>query len=151
MKIISNNISDSERLAKLIVDHSYKGLVILASGDLGAGKTCIAKYIAKYLGVKDTVTSPTFNILKTYKGDIYEFYHIDAYRLEGVRQDLGLEEYIEGDGICYIEWSEFLEYMLTDEYIKLDIKIKEDEIREIDLTAFGKKNEDILKEICKVW
>jgi tRNA threonylcarbamoyladenosine biosynthesis protein TsaE len=73
------------------------------------------------LGVSGNVTSPTFNILKCYNGDKYDFYHIDAYRLEGVKQDLGLEEYIEGEDVCFVEWGEYISYLLPDDYLKMDI------------------------------
>ena len=120
--IKSNNVNDTDKLAKIISSYVFKGFLILANGDLGAGKTRFAKSLAAYLGVTSTVTSPTFNILKCYNGDKYDFYHIDAYRLEGVKQDLGLEEYIEGDDVCFIEWSEFVSYLLPDEYLKMEIQ-----------------------------
>ena len=106
--IRSNSVEDTDKLAKIISEHLFAGFLILASGDLGAGKTRFAKSLATHLGVTSNVTSPTFNILKCYEGDKYDFYHIDAYRLEGVRQDLGLEEYIEGDDVCFIDKGEIV-------------------------------------------
>jgi len=97
-----NNVTETDKLANIISKFIFAGFLILANGDLGAGKTRFAKGLALELGVKDTVTSPTFNILKCYKGKEYDFYHIDAYRLEGLKQDLGLEEFIEGDGVCFV-------------------------------------------------
>ena len=88
--IKSNNVNDTDKLAKIISSYIFKGFLILANGDLGAGKTRFAKSLATYLGVTSNVTSPTFNILKCYKGDEYDFYHIDSYSLEGVKQNLGL-------------------------------------------------------------
>ena len=101
--------------------------------------------------VKDTVTSPTFNILKCYKGEEYEFYHIDAYRLEGVKQDLGLEEFIEGDGVCLVEWSEYLEYLLPEEYLKLEITIEDNEVRIVKVSGVGDRYRFIEKEIERLW
>ena len=146
-----NNVNDTDKLALLISKFVFSGFLILASGDLGAGKTKLAKCIAGYLGVKDNVTSPTFNILKCYRGDIYEFYHIDAYRLEGIKQDLGLEEYIEGDGVCYIEWSEYLAHILPEEYLEITISIIDENRRKIDIKGVGNKYIEIEKEINKLW
>lgn len=151
MIIRVNTVNDTDRLASIIAKLVFSGFLILASGDLGAGKTRFAKGLALSLGVKETVTSPTFNILKCYKGSEYDFYHIDAYRLEGFKQDLGLEEYIEGDGVCFIEWSEYLSYLLPDDYLKLEISINEDESRTIKIEANGNRYINVIKEIERVW
>ena len=79
------------KLASLI----KPGMLITLSGDLGAGKTTFTKYLGKGLGVKKTINSPTFTILKIYQGTSMPVYHIDAYRLEGITQDLGFEEYFD--------------------------------------------------------
>ena len=141
---------DTDRLASIVADLAFKGCLILANGDLGAGKTRFAKGLAKFLGVKGNVTSPTFNILKCYEGEKYDFYHIDAYRLEGVKQDIGLDEFIEGDGVCFIEWSEFVSYLLPEEYLKMNITIDND-IRVIELIGAGKRYEELVKEIERLW
>ena len=145
------NEFDTDRLASIVSKLVFRGFLILASGDLGAGKTRFAKGLAKSLGVRENVTSPTFNILKCYEGDKYDFYHIDAYRLEGVKQDLGLEEFIESDDICFVEWSEYLSYLLPDEYLKIDIKIDNDNSRIIDINGVGDKYINVVKEIERLW
>ena len=86
-----------------------------------------------------------------YTGDNYDFYHIDAYRLEGTKQDLGLEEFIEGDGVCLVEWSEYLEYLLPQDYLKLDITIIDNEERLVKVSGIGSKYEFIEKEIERLW
>jgi len=149
--IRSNSVNDTDKLAKIISWCVFDGFLILASGDLGAGKTRFAKSLASYLGVNSNVTSPTFNILKCYKGERYDFYHIDAYRLEGVKQDLGLEEYIEGNDICFIEWSEFIDYLLPDTYLKMNILVNEDESRTFNIEGVGEAYLKIEKEIERLW
>jgi len=89
--------------------------------------------------------------LKCYKGERYDFYHIDAYRLEGVKQDLGLEEYIEGNDICFIEWSEFIDYLLPDTYLKMNILVNEDESRTFNIEGVGEAYLKIEKEIERLW
>ena len=151
MIIKCSSLNDTDKLASIISKLVFRGFLILANGDLGAGKTRFAKGLAKELGVKENVTSPTFNILKCYAGVSFDFYHIDAYRLEGTRQDLGLEEFIEGDGICFVEWSEFIEYVLPNEYLKMDITIGDNEERYFNLEAYGDNYENVLKEIERLW
>ena len=76
-------------------------------GSLAAGKTTLTKGIAQALGVKDTITSPTFCIISEYEGKM-PLYHMDVYRLEGAEDfiNLGIDDMLYGDGVCLIEWSE---------------------------------------------
>ena len=85
------------------------GDVLLLDGDLGAGKTSFTKGLAKGLGITDYVKSPTFTIVREYRHGRLPLYHMDLYRLEdGGAEDLGLEEYFEGDGVSVVEWPDFL-------------------------------------------
>ena len=103
--LISKSLNDTNKIGKLIASCLFKGAVISLDGDLGAGKTTFTKSLGEYLGVKEEISSPTFNILKCYFDGTLPLYHIDAYRLEdGINMDIGLEEVIEGDGVCVIEW-----------------------------------------------
>ncbi|MBR3349221.1 MAG: tRNA (adenosine(37)-N6)-threonylcarbamoyltransferase complex ATPase subunit type 1 TsaE, partial [Solobacterium sp.] len=81
-KAYTDSIEETHALGRRIGESVSENMVILLSGDLGAGKTTLTQGIAKGLGVKRTVTSPTFTILKIYRGRM-PLYHIDAYRLEG--------------------------------------------------------------------
>ena len=85
-----------------------KGSVVALRGGLGAGKTCLVKGIARGLGIREEVTSPTYTIVSEYAAGPLPFYHIDAYRLggEGEFDALGGDEYIHGGGIAVIEWSD---------------------------------------------
>lgn len=125
------------------------GMLITLSGDLGAGKTTFTKYLGKGLGVKKTINSPTFMILKIYQGTAMPIYHIDAYRLEGITQDLGFEEYFEDDGLCVIEWPHFIEDQLPMK--RLDIAITrqegEEETRMFTFTPNGSEYEAIVEAL----
>jgi tRNA threonylcarbamoyladenosine biosynthesis protein TsaE len=85
--------------------------VIALSGDLGAGKTTFTHGLAKGLGIHEHVISPTFNIMKIYHGRL-SLYHIDAYRLVDGNAELGLEEFIDGDGVSVIEWPDIIKSMI---------------------------------------
>ena len=108
MKFISRSIQDTQTLAAAVAGQLKGGEVILLSGRLGAGKTAFTKCLAKSLGVKDTVTSPTFTFMKSYKGRL-NLYHFDMYRAgdEDELYELGLEEYLYAGGVCVIEWNKF--------------------------------------------
>ena len=113
----------------------------------GAGKTTFTKGLALGLGIEDTVTSPTFTILKSYEGEDVTLHHMDAYRLEGIVQDLGFEEEIyDENAVCVIEWSHFIEYALPEE--RLEIKILLDgEDRIFTFIPKGKKYEEIVEAL----
>lgn len=151
MKFICKNKNDTQELGKLIAKFSFEKEVITLSGQLGAGKTTFSQGFASGLGIEGIINSPTFNIVKCYFNSSIPLYHIDAYRLEDVNQDLGLEEYIEGDGVCLVEWSEFILDVIPDELLKIDISILEDEARLIEINAFGKKYEELLKKVKELW
>jgi tRNA threonylcarbamoyladenosine biosynthesis protein TsaE len=91
------------------------GDIIGLSGDLGAGKTTLSKSIIKGLGVRETVTSPTFTIVHEYQGRLPVF-HFDVYRIESLAEmdEIGFEEYLFGEGVCIVEWAEKVSEILPD-------------------------------------
>ena len=125
--------------------------MITLKGQLGAGKTTFSQGFASGLNIKGVINSPTFNIVKCYFDSVIPLYHIDAYRLEDLHQDLGLEEYIEGDGVCLVEWAEFIQEVIPDELLKIEIEILENEERMITITPVGSKYEELLKVVKSVW
>ena len=108
-------------LGKRLGSFLKKGDVVALQGSLAAGKTTITKGMALALGVKDTITRPTFCLISEYQGTL-PLYHFDVYRLQGADDfaNLGAEDMIYGDGVCLIEWSE----KIMDELPKKTIKIK---------------------------
>ena len=122
-------------------------MVILLNGDLGAGKTSLTQGIAKGLGITRNVTSPTFNILKCYFNKPLNLYHIDAYRLEGLHQELGFDEFLQDDGLTVIEWSEFVPELIPDHYLSISISLCEGDKRQFVFEANGKEYESLLEEI----
>lgn len=150
-RFICKNKSDTQELGKLIAKHSFKGEVITLKGQLGAGKTTFSQGFASGLNIKGVINSPTFNIVKCYFDSLLPLYHIDAYRLEDLHQDLGLEEYIEGDGVCIIEWAEFIKEVIPDELLKIEIEILENEERVISITPIGNKYIELLKVVKELW
>lgn len=121
--------------------------VVCLIGDLGAGKTTMTKSLAKSLEVDDDITSPTFTIVNEYEGKI-PLYHFDVYRIGSSDEmyDIGFDEYINGDGVCIIEWANLIEDILPDEYLYIEMNYKESG-REMILTPKGEKYEEIVKEL----
>jgi len=148
MKIIVNNLKDTEKLGRIIAKCAEKGTVICLDGELGAGKTSLARFIAKELGVKDYIVSPTFTIIKEYEGRL-PFYHMDVYRIdsEDDMYDLGYDEYIYSEGVTVIEWSKLIEGILPEERIKIEIKRINDTKREINIDGKGFIFEKLVSEL----
>src|SRR5690625_4816371 len=142
--------SDSEELTKDIAtklaEQLEPGDVVTLSGNLGAGKTTFTKGIATGLGVKRAVTSPTFTIIKEYKGKL-PLYHMDAYRLEYSEEDIGFDEYFYGNGISVVEWPSFIEEYLPTQYLSILITAQNMETRSIRFIPKGKRYEKIVHNL----
>ena len=130
-------------LGKLLVS----GDVVLLEGDLSAGKTTFTKGIGLALGVKRVINSPTFTIVKTYKGLNTNLYHMDLYRLDGIGNDFDLYEYFESDGVCVVEWPHQVEEVLPSEYVLVTIKRTGEEDREIQIEAVGVKYKKLVGDL----
>lgn len=147
LEVITNTAEETRSLAQRLGRNIEESFLITLSGELGAGKTTFTQGLAKGLEITRNVTSPTFTLMKNYKGRL-PLYHIDAYRLEDIDQDLGFEEYIDGDGVCVIEWANFIENVLPDEYLNIDLTINDDDSRTIIFRARGSKYEEVLDKLC---
>lgn len=114
------------------------GDVVALVGDLGVGKTCLTQGIARGAGVyqDQTVNSPSYILINEYEGKI-PVYHIDLYRLERLEDiiALGLEEYLEGEGICVIEWADRLGELLPESYIQVSITGEDEFTRAIEVVS----------------
>ena len=149
-KVVTDSPKKTKALAEMIGRAVSAGTLITLSGDLGAGKTTFTQGLARGLDIDRKVTSPTFTIMKEYKGRL-PLYHIDAYRLENITQDLGFEDYIDGDGVCVIEWANFIEYVLPDQLLNIEFTINDDDSRTLTLQGHGEKYEEVISKICTQW
>ncbi|MCC6100073.1 MAG: tRNA (adenosine(37)-N6)-threonylcarbamoyltransferase complex ATPase subunit type 1 TsaE [Lactobacillus sp.] len=125
--------------------------LILLDGDLGAGKTTLTKGLAKGLGITRPIKSPTFTIIREYQDGRIPLYHMDVYRLEeGGGDDLGLEEYFNGDGVNVVEWSKFVADELPDDYLRIIFRrddSKGDNVRTLTFEATGHRFEQLIDDI----
>ena len=140
---------ETQELAKRITSYLKGGDVCLLTGDLGAGKTTFVKGVAKYLNIKEDIISPTFNILKCYFESTPNLYHIDAYRLEDHNVDIGLDEFIEGEGITMIEWPQYIENLIPKTHLEISLKNIGDSNREIVIKSDSSRFNDLFKGLEK--
>ncbi|MFG6117572.1 tRNA (adenosine(37)-N6)-threonylcarbamoyltransferase complex ATPase subunit type 1 TsaE [Halobacillus sp. MO56] len=143
-KITSTSAQQTMELARKLGERLQAGDVLTLEGDLGAGKTTFSKGLGQGLGVKRTINSPTFTIVKEYEGRI-PLYHIDAYRLEDSEEDIGFEEYFQGDGVTVVEWAQFIQEYLPERRLDLTITYLDESGRFIE----GKTEDPYLEKLCE--
>lgn len=136
-EFITNREAETEKLGEKLARHLTGGEVIAFTGDLGAGKTCFTRGLARGLGFKGSVTSPTFAIINEYSGGRLNLYHFDMYRVTGW-EDLystGYFDYLDAGGVIAAEWSENITSALPQNTIYVSIEKICDEARKITITG----------------
>lgn len=142
-KITSHNMNDTLLLAQNIESEKFPNMVICLNGELGTGKTVFVKGFAGALGIKDPITSPTFNIVKEYLNGELPLYHMDVYRLEDNKDNIGLTDYFNKGGVTIIEWADMIEDELPSERLDIEFKFIDENTRVLVLKPYGKDYEDI--------
>ena len=108
MEFTTNSPEETEKLGAALAKALKPGTIIAYRGDLGAGKTAFTRGLARGLGCREMVTSPTYTIVNEYLGGRLPLFHFDMYRLHSSDDlwDIGWEDYLERGGVCAVEWSE---------------------------------------------
>ena len=132
MHVTSSSPQETADLGYRIGKACTAGSIVSLRGSLGAGKTVLAKGIARALEITEAIVSPTFTLIQEYEGTL-PLYHMDLYRISGTDEFemIGGEEMLYGNGVTLIEWSEKIQDMLPDGTIFVDISIMPDTKREI--------------------
>lgn len=128
------NVADLERAAEEFLKQTEGVSVYAFYGAMGAGKTTFISAICNVLGVGDEVASPTFAIVNEYRAaDGRSIYHFDFYRINKPSEalDIGYEEYVYGDGLCFIEWPENIEGLLPEDTLRVYIAEQPDGSRTV--------------------
>ncbi|MDD2505348.1 MAG: tRNA (adenosine(37)-N6)-threonylcarbamoyltransferase complex ATPase subunit type 1 TsaE [Bacilli bacterium] len=146
-KYTSKSIEDTMELAENIESEKFPGMVICLIGELGSGKTVFVKGFAKSLGIEETITSPTFNLIKEYNNSEIPLYHMDVYRLDGDADTLGLEDYFNKDAVSMIEWADLITDYLPEERLEIKFKVINENTRVLILKPFGEKYEDLVNAV----
>ncbi|MFB0921523.1 MAG: tRNA (adenosine(37)-N6)-threonylcarbamoyltransferase complex ATPase subunit type 1 TsaE [Oscillospiraceae bacterium] len=129
MEIITHSVDETELAGQSMAKALTAGTVVALYGDLGAGKTAFVRGMARGLGSRDRVTSPTFTIVNEYGGTL-ELFHFDMYRLKSSDElfDIGWEDYLARGGVCVVEWSE----NVSDAFDGTEIKVTIDKLSDTD-------------------
>lgn len=144
-KVVTRSENETITLAQNIESEKFPNMVICLNGDLGSGKTLFTKGFAHAMGIDD-ITSPTFTIIKEYQGELM-LYHMDVYRLEETKEEIGIEEYFDRGGVTIIEWSDMIKDILPEERLDIRLKITGENTRTIIITPYGEKYKNICEEV----
>ena len=144
MKFYVNSLEETTKLGFLIGKLVHSGDILCLTGDLGTGKTHITKGIAKGLEIDDHITSPTFTIVNEYDSGRLKLNHFDVYRVSDPDEiyAIGFDDYIFSEAVSIIEWANYIEDILPNEF--LHIKIEKDldkgiDFRKITLFPYGER------------
>lgn len=143
MEVCSRSAEETRELGERLASVLRPGDVVVLTGDLGAGKTVLAKGIAAGLGVTEPVVSPTFTIVREYDGDV-PFQHLDVYRLDHLQEviDLGLDELLDGHAVTVVEWGEAVSALLPSDRLEVALMVlppeeADDDTRVVELHGVG--------------
>ncbi len=149
MNFVTNTVDETIDIGIKLGKALRPGDLVCLDGDLGSGKTHLTKGIALGLGIRDHITSPTFNIVNEYDGRL-KFYHFDVYRVNDPDEiaAIGFDEYIFSDAASVIEWADYIRDLIPEEHIQIQITKESETRRNISIQWFGKRY-DYLKEALK--
>ena len=151
LELTSHGPGETQQLGGIIGKLAQAGDIVLLSGPLGAGKTCLAQGIARGLGVKEATASPSYVILREFAGRL-PLYHMDLYRLEfNEIGELGLDDYLYGSGVCVIEWAEKGMPLMPAEHLLLNLAYAGEERRSIEIASVGTRYEKLAQELAAAW
>ena len=147
-KFTSKNEMNTIELAQNFESEKFPNMIICLNGELGSGKTVFTKGIANALGIKESITSPTFTIIKEYEGEL-PLYHMDVYRLNGNVEGTGIEEYFTKGGVVVIELADTIQDILPEERLDIKFKIVEgnENTRVLILKPHGQKYEELCEAV----
>ena len=146
-RITTKSELETIELAQNFESEKFPNMIICLNGELGSGKTMFTKGIANALGIEETITSPTFSIIKEYLYGELPLYHMDVYRLDGDTDSVGIEDYYNKGGVVVIEWADTIKDILPEE--RLDIKFVpvDENKRLLILEPHGKKYEELCEAV----
>lgn len=146
-RLTSLDERETIEFAENLESEKFPNMVICLKGDLGSGKTVFTKGFASALGITDTITSPTFNIVKEYYGGEMPLFHMDVYRIDEANVQIDFPEYFVKKGVSIIEWSDLIKDELPSERLEISFKILGENKRLLIIKPFGKKYEDLCEAV----
>lgn len=146
-KVTTHNELETIEIAQNFESEKFPNMIICLDGELGSGKTIFTKGIANALGINETITSPTFTIIKEYQTGEMPLYHMDVYRLDGDTSGIDIEEYYNKGGIVIIEWAKTIKDILPNERLEIKFKILGEDKRMLIITPYGKRYEELCEAV----
>lgn len=146
-KYTSRNENDTIALAQNIESEKFENMIICLDGELGSGKTIFVKGFAHALGIEETITSPTFNIIKEYNNGELPLYHMDVYRLDDNEDTVGVTDYFNKGGITIIEWADIINEKLPEERLDIKFRIIDENTRLLTITPHGSAYEELCDSV----
>jgi tRNA threonylcarbamoyladenosine biosynthesis protein TsaE len=149
-ELVSHSPEETQKLGRRLGEIAQPGDVFLLVGDLGSGKTCLTQGIAWGMGIKEYTMSPSFVIIRELYGRL-PLYHIDLYRLDRIEEsmDLGLDDYLYGQGVCVVEWAEKALSLMPPERLLIRLDYLSDTERRFRLEASGRRYSKIVSRVKK--
>jgi len=134
-----DSTAELPKVVEALLAHAAGRKKVLLSGEIGAGKTTLIQAFCRHFGVEGPVSSPTFSLINEYdyydeKSQQYDsIYHMDLYRLEDIEEalNIGIEEYLDSEAYCLIEWPELIEPLLPEDCVRIKLEITGDSSRKI--------------------
>lgn len=149
VSLVSRSPEDTVQIGRCLGSLLRPGSVVALYGDLGAGKTVLVKGIADGLGLKATIHSPTFTLIHEHPGPV-PLYHVDLYRIDEADVDsLGLDEYLESEGVVVIEWAEKIKALLPIDRLDIELRFVDESSREIIVGTSSDSSFPIVEEISR--
>lgn len=146
-KYTSRSVEDTLTIAQNLESEKFPNMVICLIGELGSGKTVFTKGFARSLEIEETITSPTFNIIKEYNSGEMPLYHMDVYRLEETDESIGFKDYFKNGGISIIEWADIIKDSLPKERLEIKFKVIDEDTRVLVFTPYGEKYEQLCEAV----
>lgn len=148
---LTKSPSETQRLGAQVARLLQAGDVLALVGELGAGKTNFVKGLARGLGVKESVHSPTFILANEYHSGRLPLFHVDAYRIASAGEAIGFgfEDYLDGDGVTVVEWADRIQAALPSERLDIEFGHAGERERSLKLTAHGERYSRLLAELDK--
>jgi tRNA threonylcarbamoyladenosine biosynthesis protein TsaE len=151
LEMVSNSAAQTRNMGMKLGKSAAAGDVILLVGPLGAGKTCLTQGIAHGLGIHEYTASPSFVLVREYQGKL-PLYHIDLYRLDKIEEvtQLGLDDYLYGNGVCVVEWADKGLGVLPEEHLLIEMQIVSPLKRRLSFMPRGMRYLEMLSKLKSV-
>ena len=148
LEIISHSPEQTQKFGVRIGEIALPGDIFLLVGNLGTGKTCLTQGIGRGLNIEEYAVSPSFVVIRELCGRL-PLYHIDFYRLDHLEEiaQLGLDDYLYGNGVCVVEWAEKGVNLLPVEHLLIEISYLSDTERSFELKPRGKRYRKIVAQL----